>query len=125
MADRETLSLRASCYGSEPVRFAARVVALDRAARGRRAAAVFFPLLAGALLSLPVPGWHLLGVPGFAIAAVVLGRRRLRQTRIVEAIEGPCPSCRGRPDYPVPGPDLPFTVRCPSCGEFLNVRELR
>ena len=92
----------------------------------RRAAAIFFPLFGAALLSIPIPGWHFAGVPGFLIAAFVLGRRRLRQEIAIESIEGPCPACAVAGAYrSADTGSFPMTVPCPSCGEFLKLSTVR
>lgn len=118
--------LRAESYGREPTALVARVTDYDRAARARRAAAIFFPLLGAAILSVPIPGWHFAAVPGFALAALVLGARRLRQAQRVESVEGPCPACGKAERFGVPERSrFPLTLRCPGCGEFLQLRELR
>ncbi len=120
------LPLAAESHGREPSRLLARVAPYDRPARLRRAAAIFLPLLAAALVSLPIPGWHFAGVPGFLIAAFVLGRRRLRQAFAIDSIEGPCPACALDREYaPADSGAFPMTVRCPSCGEFLKLSTLR
>ena len=122
----QELRLAARSHGREPSSLRARVTRYDRPARVRRAAAVFFPLLAAALVSIPIPGWHLAGVPGFLIAAFVLGRRRLRQELAIESIEGPCPACAADREYPpAERSAFPMTVRCPACGEFLKLSAVR
>jgi hypothetical protein len=120
------LSLAAESYGREPTELVAQVADYDRAARVRRALRIGLPLALGALLSIPVPGWHFIGVPGFAVAAVVMVRRRLRQTIEVTSLGGPCPAC-GEPQTLAPPfpPEFPATVSCPSCQEFLKLSELR
>ena len=122
----EELSLAAESHGREPSSLLARVTRYDRPARVRRAAAIFFPLFAAALVSIPIPGWHFAGVPGFLIAAFVLGRRRLRQGLAIESIEGHCPACAADREYqPAGSSALPMTVRCPACGEFLKLSAVR
>ena len=119
-----SLSLRASCYGREATIATARVVDFERSERLRRAAAIFFPLLAAALLSLPIPGWHIAAVPGFTIAAFVLGRRRLRQECSIESLTCPCPACEQPQDLKPPDPpQFPVTIPCPGCGEFLKLEQ--
>lgn len=118
--------LRGRVYGREPSEILAGIVRFDRRARLRRAAAVSLPLLGGALVSLPVPGWHLVGVPGCLLAAVIFGRRRLNQAFEIESLRGPCPGCGTPQEFPpprYPGPE--FSVRCPGCGEFLKLGQLR
>jgi hypothetical protein len=84
------------------------------------------PLFLLALLSVPLPGWHFAGVPGFLIASLVLARRRLRQEFEFESVRGPCPACRSDQEHAVPGAArFPLVVPCPGCGEFLQLQELR
>ena len=118
------LSLAASCYGRPDVEFVARVVHFDAATRWRRALSVAGLLVGGAIVSLPIPGWHFLGVPGCLVCAVWLGRRRFRERLRVDSAEGPCPAC-GAATRVSPGTELPFTQACPACGEFLKLSQLR
>lgn len=118
------IELAADCYGYPPARVRARLTLFDRTARLERAARIFLPLLAAALLSLPIPLWHLAAVPGFGIAAVIFALRRLRQAERLEALEGACPACAREQSFPAGGPlRLPLTLRCPGCGEFVRFRE--
>ena len=118
------IELSAEAYGHEPSRLRGYVVDYDRRMRLRRAAAISAPLFAGALLSIPIPGWHFIGAPGFGIAAFVLGRRRLRQAWEMSSLEGPCPACEAQQSLPSPS-ELPASVVCPGCGEYVKVSELR
>lgn len=118
------LGLTAESYGREPTRLRARVVDYDRGMRLRRAAAIFAPLFAAALVSLPIPGFHFIGVPGFGIAAFVFARRRFRQPWDMTSLGGPCPACEKEQELPPPS-ELPATVVCPGCGEYVKVSELR
>ena len=115
-------ALLASTYGKEPTTLSAQLVDYDRSARLRRAASIGLPLLGGAVLSLFVPAWHFVGVPGFLIASVVFGLRRLREHASLEALTGECPACRSEQGFPAQGAlELPITLRCPGCGEFLKL----
>ena len=123
-SEARELELLGVVFGQEPQRFRAKVLEFDRGARLRRAARLSGLLLGGALLSVPIPGWHLVGVPGFLVASVVLGLRRLRQDRLVESISGPCPACGEVPEIALPGTvRFPLTLPCPRCGEYLTLSE--
>lgn len=118
--------MSAETHGREPTVVRACVTQFERGERWRRAAAVFVPLLAAALVSVPIPGWHLVGAPGFAIAALVLGRRRLRQDLAIESLRGPCPACGESRCFAAPSPpEFPAIVSCPGCREFLKLSLLR
>ena len=124
MATQREFELRAESHGCEPSAVRARTTQFTRGERIQRAAKIFFPLLVAALASLPIPGWHLAAVPGFLIAALVFGGRRLRQSERVEALEGSCPACTREQVFPVPERlGLPLTLRCPACGEFVKIRK--
>ena len=113
--------LRAECYGYEPGPVQVRITRYERADRLGRAARASLPLLGAALLSVPIPLLHLFAVPGFLIAAGVLGLRRLRQLEQAEDLRGPCPACAKVQAFPVPPRlVLPLTLRCPACGEFVR-----
>jgi len=116
------LALAAEAYGHEPGRLVARVNDFDRAARWRRSARVSVPLMLGALLSVPIPGWHFAGVPGFLVAAFVFGRRRLNQPYEVTSLEGACPACSNPQSFEPPA-GFPVRLPCPGCGEFLKIDE--
>jgi len=119
------LALRAESYGQPPTRVEATVAEYESAVRTRRAAAVFLPLLAGALLTVPLPGIHLITTPGLAFLAFSLGRQRLRQRYRIDKVRGPCPACHLPQDLPVAASsEFPVTLRCPGCGEFLKLREV-
>jgi len=115
-------TLVAESFGCATAWVQARSIHYERSERFKRAARIFFPLLGGALASLPIPGWHLAAVPGFLIGGIVLGARRLRQPERLVSLEGPCPAC-GRPQaFEVPSRlVLPHTLRCPACGEFVKL----
>ncbi len=118
------IRLTATVFGREPATYRAQVIEFDRRARARRAARISGLLLLGALVSLPIPAWHLAAVPGFSIAAIVLGARRLRQSRLVVSVAGRCPSCAASPDLPVPDSvRFPLTTPCPACGEYITLQE--
>ncbi|MCH6561508.1 MAG: hypothetical protein O7B23_05155 [Deltaproteobacteria bacterium] len=114
--------LRAESHGAEPSTVRVRTTRFARRERLKRGARIFFPLFGLALVSLPIPAWHLAAVPGFLLAGIVLGVRRLRQREQVEALEGPCPACGRRQDFAVPARlTLPLTLRCPGCGAFVKL----
>ncbi|MFQ5512918.1 MAG: hypothetical protein ACE5FG_00660 [Myxococcota bacterium] len=122
MPTRSELELRATSYGAEPSWVQVRLLGFDRRERVRRAVRTSLPLFGAAVISLPVPGWHLAAVPGFFVASVVLGIRRLRQRQQVESLAGPCPACLQPQGFPAPARlALPCTLRCPGCGEFVKL----
>jgi hypothetical protein len=125
-AGLERLRLTAASFGHPPAELTCDVQRYDRARRAWRAAAGAGAMLAGALLSLPIPGWHFVAVPGFLVAAVALAIRRLEQTYSVAAIHGPCPACGGRLRPLLPAATrFPCTTSCPSCRSFLKLSDLR
>ena len=75
-------------------------------------------------MSVPIPGWHFAGVPGFGIAAIVASMRRLRQPRAIDAVEGVCPACGESVRYRIAeAVRFPETVPCPACAEFVKLAE--
>lgn len=115
-------SLRATTYAKPPTRLQARVIAYERAERLRRAAAITLPLLGAALVSLFIPVWHLIGVPGFLVAAVVLGRARFQEAAALESLDGTCPACDATQSFEPPAKfELPVTLRCPGCSSFVRL----
>jgi len=117
---------RATAYGKDPSILEVTLVEFDRATRARRAAKISLPLLAGAIESVPVPGWHFVGVPGLLGASIVMGRRRWRQRARIESLAGDCPAC-GVPIAQEPPAELGSAdvelarMRCEPCGEFLKL----
>ncbi|MEE8558205.1 MAG: hypothetical protein V3T14_10005 [Myxococcota bacterium] len=110
-------------YGRPTSTFSVDVTSLNRRRRLGRAARISLPLLLGAMVSLPVPAWHLFAVPGFLIAAGVLGVRRLREHELLGPIRGSCPACETPQELPPPpGRRFPFVAPCPGCGAYLTVR---
>ena len=124
MATTRERKLRARAYEREPTTLCVRVLEYAPGERRRRAARIALPLFAVALLSLLIPLLHLVAVPGFLIASVVLGLRRLREESSVESIEGPCPGCGVDQSFDPPARfGLPATMRCPGCSEFVKLSE--
>lgn len=120
------MELRAEVYEHEPASFEALAQHFDPAQRRARAWRAFLPLLGGALLSLPIPGWHFVGVPGFLIAAFVIARRRRRQEFLIESLSGRCPACAAEVTLTPSRLDaLPTSLPCPGCGEYLQLSALR
>ena len=120
------LQLRAQTYGRPPAELTCEVELYGRPSRIRRAARGAAAMLAGAVLSLPFPGWHFVAVPGFLIAAVTVAIRRLKQDYAVTAVHGPCPACAQRIRLVLPAATrFPCTTSCPSCRSFLKLADLR
>ncbi len=119
-------TLRATTYAKPPSALKARVVEYPRSERLRRAGAIFLPLFGAALLSLFIPAWHFVGVPGFLILAVVLARRRLAEATALEALDGSCPACGDAQSFAPPSKfELPVTLRCPGCSAFVKLEAWR
>lgn len=122
----QDVHVAAECYGHPTAELTARVLYFDRAARWRRALGIGGALTLGALVSLVIPVWHFIGVPGCLIGAFVLGRSRLHEEQRLVSVAGPCPACGAALELtPTKGQPLPAVLRCPECGEFLKVSELR
>ncbi len=120
------MEVRSEAYGHEPVSFRAQAQLFSPAERRARARRAFLPLLLGALLSLPIPGWHLVAVPGFLVAAFLIARKRRRQELHIESLSGRCPACGGDHTLTPSGLDeLPASLPCPGCGEYLQISALR
>jgi len=118
--------LEAHCYMQDATSFVGQLETFDTTARWRRALGIAALLVGGAIVSVPVPGWHFLGVPGFLVGAVVMARKRLAQHYRLHCAEGPCPACSQRTQLQLPAAaKLPVTLACPSCGEFLKLSDLR
>jgi hypothetical protein len=125
-SSRERRAVTVETFGHEPVDLACEVERHDRASRIRRSLGTAGAMLGGAVLSLPIPGWHFVAVPAFLVAAVVLGLRRLRQEQSIGAISGACPACGTTLALRVsPATRFPHTVTCPHCRSFLKLRDLR
>jgi len=119
------MRLSAEVFSRDAREFDAEVEHYDRASRRRRALRIGLPMLGGALLSLPIPGWHLIAVPAFAIGGVLLVRRRLAQVLRVISLAGDCPACGEALKFDAPPlTEFPATLPCPRCGEFLRLAEL-
>jgi hypothetical protein len=116
----ETRELSGTVYGKEPFVVRAELETFDPAQRRMRALKLAGPLLLVSLLILPVPGVHL-SIPVLLVLAAVLGWRRLRQTERLVGLEGRC--CADGPNtYEIPDRfELPLTLRCPKCREFVKV----
>jgi hypothetical protein len=114
--------LRASTYAKPPTSITARLTEYERSERLRRASGIFLPLFGAALVSLFIPVWHLVGVPGFLIVAFVLARGRFGQATAVDSVEGTCPSCEELQCFAPPSSsELPVTLRCPGCSAFVKL----
>ena len=108
-------------HGHPPFPVRAEVRGFAPAERRRRALRVAAPLAAVGLALLPIPGMHF-SSPILLGAALVLGRRRLRELERIESLVGACPC--GVVDRPYALPERiewPLTLRCPACREFVKV----
>ena len=124
MAAMGTERVLAESYDGQPTKLRAEIAEFEQAQRLMRSLKLAGPLFGCALLSLPIPVWHFFAVPAFLVAAAVLGLRRYRQVRSIDALEGPCPACRPNQSYAIaPEARIPVSLRCPACGEFLKFRE--
>ena len=120
------MELVAEVYGYEATRFSASALQFTQAQRRARARRIFLLLLLGALLSLPIPGWHFVGVPGFLTAGVIMARKRRRQEFLIESLTGRCPACGDDQTLArLELYELPASLPCPGCGEFLQLSALR
>jgi len=118
--------MQAASYERAPTEVVASVSVYGPEERWRRAARTALPLVGGAIVTLPLPAIHLFSVPGFLVAAAVLGLRKLREERVFESASGPCPGCAAALDLRPPAGTLPpYVLPCPECGEFLKLSELR
>lgn len=119
-AKRIQRAVRAESYGAVPSELRADLQIFARGARLGRAARVGIPLVAvGLLLVVVPPHWTGLVVAGIG---AFQGARRLRQTETLLGLHGPCPKCRSHVELPLPRRfTAGATVRCPSCGEFLQL----
>jgi hypothetical protein len=114
--------LLATSYGRAPTRLRIRFQSFDRVARRARALSAGGRLAGFAVLAFFVPPFHALNALTMLTIATVVGVRRLRQHTLVEALAGPCPACRRPQDFPAPRRgELPVTVACPACGEFVKI----
>lgn len=114
--------LRATSYGRSPTRLRVSFQTFDRAARRARALSAGGRLAGFAVLAFFVPPFHALNFLTMLTIASVVGVKRLRQHTLVEGIAGPCPACRRRQTFPPPRRgELPVTVACPGCGEFVKI----
>ena len=116
----ETRELLGSVYGKVPFAVRAELETFDAGQRRLRALKLAGPLLVASILIAPIPGVHL-SIPVLLVLAFVLGLRRLKQKERLAALEGRC--CGDQHNaYPLPDRfELPVTVRCPKCGEFVKV----
>jgi len=125
-SDLQRFPLRAESYECEPREFECTARCFGPSARLRRAGLMAGGLGLGAVLSLPIPGWHLLAVPGLLAGAVYMGARRWRQEFAIEAIAGPCPACGAQQQLQIPAAaQFPHTLACPGCQAFLKLSRVR
>jgi hypothetical protein len=118
--------LRVESYGHDSGLLECDVRSYGRAARAGRALVLGSALVVAAALSVPIPGWHFVAVPGFLLAAFRLAARRLRQEHAFLCARGPCPACGERQRFAIPAAlELPHTLACPSCRAFLKLCDLR
>jgi hypothetical protein len=88
----------------------------DPATRGRRALKALAMLWGLALLTVLVPIAHFVLVPGFFVAGIVVGLRKLREPATVTGVSGLCPKCGEERTFEADG-KLTATskVTCPVC----------
>jgi hypothetical protein len=113
------VSVRASTYGREPTRLAARIAEYGRGDRLQRALRRFLPLFGVGCALLLIPP-HVLWLAGFTLTGSVLALQRYRQEREILALMGLCPGCTAEQTLEPPA-TLPAIQRCPGCGAFLKL----
>jgi hypothetical protein len=111
--------VRASTYGKEPTRLAARVNEFTRGERLRRGIRAFLPFFGAGCALLLVPP-HVLWLALWTTVGVVFGRKRYRQEREFVSLSGACPGCGKDENLKLPE-SLPAIQRCPVCGSFLKL----
>ncbi|MFZ5625490.1 MAG: hypothetical protein ACOY71_13875 [Gemmatimonadota bacterium] len=81
-----------------------------------------------AVLFLPIPIMHLVGIALGIPGGIYLASRQLRIGHVLRKLEGTCPFCGQRqafwPGLGVLGFRLPLSVSCESCHRNLTVTEL-
>jgi len=115
-------SVRASTYGKEPSRFAAKIAEYGGGERLRRGFRRFLPVFGTGCALLIIPP-HVLWLAGFTITALILAVQRYRQKVEILALEGRCPGCGAEQPVELP-PALPAIQRCSGCGAFLKLEEV-
>jgi hypothetical protein len=113
------VSVRASTYGQEPTRLAARIAEYGHGDRLRRALRRFLPIFAVGCALLLIPP-HVLWLAGFTLTGSVLALQRYRQEREILELQGRCPDCKAEQTLEPPA-TLPAIQRCPGCGAFLKL----
>lgn len=116
------LALRGRVHGRPEFTVEVELERFGPAERRRRALRLALPLAGLGLLVLPVPGLHL-SSPVLFGCALWLGGRRLREAERIRGLVGRCECGAGEQRYALPDRvELPLTVRCPGCREFVRVQ---
>jgi len=90
--------------------------------RAKRAAQALAALWGVAALAILVPIAHFVLVPGFFVAGIVVGLKRLREAASVTGVEGTCPRCSEECVFEAGG-RLRASSRasCPACHNQLDL----
>jgi hypothetical protein len=116
LPDLRDETLRITAFGREARDGVVRVRAWRPAERVARTLAGWLGCWALAAITLFIPVAHILLVPGFFIAGIVLLLRRSREDRSFVEGRGPCPVCGADQTFRLRGKFvLPKETFCPAC----------
>jgi len=122
--DTATEQLTGELYLFGFAKSAARVTVARHAPpeRTRRALKALAKLWGIALLTILVPMAHFVLVPGFFIAGIVVGLKRLREPATVTGVQGICPRCGEERVFEAGGQlKASSRVSCPVCHNQLEL----
>ena len=91
-------------------------------ARAQRAAQALAALWGVAALTILVPIAHFVLVPGFFVAGIVVGLRKLNESATVTGVSGVCPRCGEERAFDAGGRlRAGSTASCPACHNQLDL----
>ena len=118
-------TLRLTAFGRPPRDVMVRICAWRPAERVARTLAGWLGCWALASITLFIPVAHVLLVPGFVIAGIVLLLRRSREDQSFVDGRGACPACGMEQTFRLRGKVvLPKQAACPACRARLLVEAL-
>jgi predicted RNA-binding Zn-ribbon protein involved in translation (DUF1610 family) len=125
MPEQMTQTIQLKSQAGNTNQAAMTFVTYSNAERKARAVKNLLGFWALAVLSIPIMIAHLVLIPGFTIAGIVMATKRWKTDKEAESVSGTCPACGEEITINLEKKgDLPQWQYCPSCNDSLELDAL-